>query len=241
MDQKSPIPREVITITYRFKHDDGSQREFQVKLDKETLTVVTKTEENPPNWTKLKHCKCPNCPLEESKHRYCPVALNLSEVIHTFEKSISHEKVDLTIETEERSFLKRTTLQRGIGSLMGIYMTTSGCPVLDKLRPMVRHHLPFANMQETQYRALSMYLLAQYFLSKKGKKPDWDLKDLKKIYDEISIVNKAFSERFKSLKGQDSIPNAMAILDTFASNITFSLDKDSLGKIENLFAPYLNT
>ena len=55
-------------------------------------------------------------------------------------------------------------------SLIGIYMVTSGCPIMDKLRPMARFHLPFASTEETIYRAISTYLLGQYFLEQKGKK-----------------------------------------------------------------------
>ncbi len=66
---------------------------------------------------------------------------------------------------------------------MGIYMVTSGCPVMGKLKPMVKFHLPFASGEETSYRMVTMYLLAQFFKYKNGKEPDWDLKNLVKIYD----------------------------------------------------------
>jgi len=50
-------------------------------------------------------------------------------------------------------------------------------PIFEKLKPMVRFHLPFASIEETKYRAISMYLLAQYFLYQQGSQPDWDLKN----------------------------------------------------------------
>ena len=37
-------------------------------------------------------------------------------------------------------------------------MALSGCPVLEQLKPMARFHLPFASVEETIYRAASMYL-----------------------------------------------------------------------------------
>lgn len=61
--------------------------------------------------------------------------------------------------TEERTYSKDTLLQQGLASLLGIVMTTSGCPVLEPLKPMVRFHLPFATLTETVYRMVSMCLV----------------------------------------------------------------------------------
>lgn len=230
---------ETIDFHYRFKLRDGTEKEFDLHLDKKSLRLVPLEKESPPQWTELTHCQCPNCPLDPAKEKYCPVAFNLADLIGFFKNFISYEEVDLTIETGERGYFKHVPLQKGISSLLGVYMTTSGCPVLDKLKPMARFHLPFANLEETQYRVLSMYLLAQYFLKKKGKKPDWDLKELPKIYDGIRIVNKAFCERLKTLKGEDAVPNAVVILDTFAQGISFMINKDALHKMENIFSAYL--
>lgn len=229
---------ETIDFRYKFKRDDGTEKEFEVRLDKETLQLIPREKESAPPWTELTHCQCPNCPLDTATNKYCPVALNLSDIIDFFKQSISYEKIDLTIETAERGYFKRTPLQKGISSLLGIYMVTSGCPILGKLKPMVRFHLPFASLEETQYRVISMYLLAQYFLKKHGKTPDWDLKELARIYDEIRIVNKAFCERLNTLKGEDAVPNAVVILNTFAQAVTFAVGKDALQKIERLFGAY---
>jgi len=230
---------EEIHFRYRFKRSDGTEKDFDLVLDQETLRLVPHQKGSVPPWTELTHQQCPNCPLETTQHKYCPVAFNLSEVIDFFQQSISYEEVEVTIETKERSYFKKTPLQKGISSLLGIYMVTSGCPVLDKLKPLARFHLPFASLEETQYRVLSMYLLAQYFLKKRGKEPDWDLKELPKIYDEIRIVNKAFCERLKSLKGEDAVPNAVIILNNFAEAISFAVSKDALRRMEKIFSAYL--
>ncbi len=118
-------------------------------------------------------------------------------------------------------------------------MVTSGCPIMEKLKPMVRHHLPFATTEETTYRVLSMYLLAQYFLYKRGKKPDWDLKGLVDIYDNIRTLNKAFCGRISHVEFKDAGINAVVILDNFADMVRYSIDKDNLDKIEVLFEAYL--
>jgi len=227
-----------IEITYRFTFQDKTKTEFVVRLDKETLQLIPNERTVQPSWTELKHCQCPNCPLKVEKEKYCPVAFNLADLTDFFKTSVSFEEVELEIETKERGYFKKVPLQRGISSLMGIYMATSGCPILDKLKPMVRSHLPFANIEETQYRVLAMYLLAQYFRNQKGEKPDWDLKGLSKIYEEIHVVNKAFAGRLRSVQGEDAVPNAVVILDNFADAVTFSLDQSALQKIEKLFEAY---
>jgi hypothetical protein len=44
-------------------------------------------------------------------------------------------------------------------------VATSGCRYTAYFKPMARFHLPFANEEETAYRAISMYLLSQRFLN----------------------------------------------------------------------------
>ncbi len=118
-------------------------------------------------------------------------------------------------------------------------MVTSGCPVMDKLKPMVRYHLPFATEDETRYRVISMYLIAQYFIHRKGEEPDWDLKNLVKIYDEVRVVNKSFSKRLSNIKIEDASINALIILDCFADFVKFSISKDMLDDMKTMFRAYL--
>ena len=114
-------------------------------------------------------------------------------------------------------------------------MPASGCPILANLKPMIRFHLPFANIQETMYRSMSMYLVKQYLRKKKGLEPDWNMQGLIDLYEEIHEVNSAFHKRLSCLEGEDANVNALVILDVFADYINFSLDEDHLSKIDNLF------
>lgn len=116
-----------------------------------------------PEWTELKNFKCPNCLLVENEYKYCPIAVNIIDLIDFF-KTSSYPEVNVIVDTEIRRYSKHPSLQKGISSLMGIYMVTSGCLIMEKLKPMVRYHLPFATLEETSYRMVSMDLLAQYFL-----------------------------------------------------------------------------
>ena len=120
-------------------------------------------------------------------------------------------------------------------------MVTSGCPVLDMLRPMVRFHLPFATPTETTYRAVAMYLMAQFFLHRNGQKPDWELDDLVRVYGEVQAVNQGFSQRLREISSEDASSNALNILDCFASFIVLSIDEDMLSNFESLFTAYLKT
>ncbi len=70
---------------------------------------------------------------------------------------------------------------------------------MDKLRPMVFTHLPFSSLEETLFRAISMYLLAQYFRDQQGQPPDWKLENFTKIYEDIAQVNQSFTKRLLSI------------------------------------------
>jgi len=227
-----------IIFKYKFNFGAGIEKEFNVELDNKTLDLIQTKKESSPKWAELEYFKCPNCPLNKNQHAFCPVAANLVEIVNFFKDSISYKEVDLFVKTEERGYVKHTTLQQGINALIGIYMVTSGCPIMNKLKPMVRYHLPFATLQETRYRSISMYLLAQYFLYKRGGKPDWDLKNLVKIYDEIRIVNKGFFNRLSKIEIKDATLNAIVKMDMFAQHVSISIDKNVLDEMESSFDAY---
>jgi hypothetical protein len=122
---------------------------------------------------------------------------------------------------------------------MGLYMVTSGCPIMDKLRPMVYTHLPFSSLEETLYRAASMYLFAQYFRQQEGKRPDWKLEDFAKIYEDIATVNQSFTKRLLSINPRDASLNGLVGLDCFASVAAFSTAAETVQEFESLFGAYL--
>lgn len=240
MNNNNNDSNEVLTYRYNFKFSDGLEREFNVILDKETLDLLEPSPKSYPKWAELKNYKCPNCPLDDEKNQFCPVAVNIADLIEFFKDSFSHEEVYVVVETDLRGYMKHMSLQKAVSSLLGIYMVTCGCPILGKLKPMVRFHLPFATPEETSYRAISMYLLAQYFKYKNGEKPDWNLNKLVKVYDEIQIVNKSFWNRLSHIKIKDASINALIILDIFAKYIVFEIDEDKLSEIERLCGTYFD-
>ena len=226
-------------IQYRFTLTDGSERRFALTLDDATLALVPPADAAaPPPWTELANQPCPNCPLAPASGARCPVAVNLDPVIQAFHHSISHEVAEIAVETEARTYLKRAPLQSGISGIIGLIMVTSGCPVMDRLRPMVRTHIPFATLDETTYRALSMYLLSQYFVQRRGGTPNWDLSGLMDVYAEVRKVNKAFVKRLHTLQIEDASLNAIVNLDVFASFTSMNIATASLDEVEQLFAAY---
>ena len=226
-------------FNYKFIFNSGEEAEFNIDLDRFSLNLIPAEDKFRPKWTKLNCCKCPNCTLDEQQHEYCPVAVNLVEVIDYFSIFQSSEPVETIVTTNERTYSKEGTLQQGVSSLLGIYMVTSGCPVMEKLKPMVRFHLPFATIEETLYRAISMHLVSQYFLYRHGGQPDWNLKKLTQVYDNVKIVNQSFLKRLGTIDTKDANLNAIVVLDYFASGVNLSIDGQAVDDLCYLFEGYI--
>ena len=229
-----------LDFTYRFTLKDGVVREIKIQLDSKTMAMVPKPRDSYPDWTRLSHSKCPNCPLNEATSPRCPIAANLVDLIGVFKESISYDRALVEVVTPARKYVKETTLAEGISSMIGIFMVSSGCPILDKLKPMVRTHLPFSTWEETLYRTLSAYLLAQFFMGQDGQPPDWPMKNLKKIADDINLVNQAFCERLKETHLQDAALNAVVQLDCFANLTSSFVNEHRIGELKPLFTAYLS-
>ncbi len=208
---------------YLIRFDDGQEKIIDIRLDPSTLTIQPGQDGDFPDWTRLDCGKCSVCPFDGASRKYCPVALNLSGVMGMFFDKASTTMVDARVLTREREYFKRTSLQTALSSVIGIYMVTSGCPVMEILKPMVRHHLPFASLKETMHRSVSFYLMEQYLLKKKGLEPDWELKKLNEAYKNIEVVNLAIVDRVRTFSVKDANYNALIILDVFAKMVPFSL------------------
>lgn len=227
---------------YKFTLQDGRVKEFTVALDPETFQLLNPPKAPFPSWTALKHHQCAECPLRETEFPQCPVAANVSELVAFAEQLESFEEAEIEITVPQRTYRKKAAVQYGFSSLMGIYMTTAGCPILDKMRPMVRTHLPFAKAEEVTYRTVSMYLLAQFFRLKEGKTPDWELKGLLEITRQVQSVNQSFWKRITatSLNFKDGGVNALSHLDTLAKLSTYHIEDKELQSLKSLFAAYLH-
>lgn len=221
-------------ISYRFKFAYGREEVFRVKLDARTLELLPEKPENSSPWTRLDVHQCPNCSLDLQQHRYCPAALAIAPLVAGCGDIVSFDEAEIRVTTPERSVCKETTAQRGVSSLMGLLLATSGCPHTSFLKPMARFHLPFANAEETVFRATSMYLLGEYFSRQAGQPADQNLDGLKTRYERLNVVNKAMTARLRAAIRKDSTINALILLDLFAMDIPDAIE-ESLEKIRYLF------
>ncbi len=106
---------------------------------------------------------------------------------------------------------------------------------MEPLKPMVRYHLPFASLDETVFRMTSMFLMAQFLRSQSGKKPEWKLDGLAKIYAEVKKLNKDFGKRMITAARNDANVHALVNLNVFAVMVPM--------KAENMMkeiAPYFS-
>jgi hypothetical protein len=209
-----------------------------VELRPPTMDMLSPPIDHEPEWTQLGFHQCPHCPLRAEEHPLCPVARNLVPLSYAVCDRASCDEVDIAVRTRSRSYQKRCHLQEGVSSLMGLIMPTSGCPYLDLLRPMVFTHLPFASGEQTTYRAVSMYLMAQYFRMRRGQQPDWELKRLAQAYDDIRMVNMAFAERLAAIDHEDANVNALIRLDSHADITRFSIAEQWWTALEPMFGPH---
>ena len=228
----------LIKIDYSFRFADGASKAFNILLDRATLGFITAEHPSPPVWTELGRNRCSNCSIDEGSTRYCPVALNLARIAGEFKDYFAYEDVSVTVITEERTYLKDTTIQVGLSALVGIVMATSGCPVMEYFKPMVRFHLPFASLSETIFRMTSMHLLSQYLLSQEGKDSDFNLDRLNTIYSEVGQVNRDFAQRLSEAAQKDANANALVNLDCFASMVPLAAE-DILNEMKPYFSAYL--
>ncbi|MEK6234530.1 MAG: hypothetical protein N2C14_07445 [Planctomycetales bacterium] len=227
-------PKEV-RYDYMFLLEDGSHSMFSIRLDYESLRILSTPKEPLPDWTRLDFHQCRDCPLNVEEHPRCPVAANMVELIDDFRDHVSYKKVQVCVEGENRRCVAETTLQKGIGALMGIIMVTSGCPTLDRLRPLVETHLPFMDLGESTYRILAMYLTAQYFRRRTDHSADWELRDLVATLKRVEHVNQDFCERLRSARIQDAALNALVNLNTSTGFTALAVQNDWLDRLEKLF------
>lgn len=220
------------TFVYNFQFSDGSTESFPIPAAETPAGDL-------PAWTELGFHQCSNCPLSTATTSHCPMAVQLVKLIDVFGKRTSYEKIVAHVESAERSVSKATTVQRAIGSLMGLLTAASDCPHVSFLKPMVHFHLPFSTEEETIYRVASMHLLTQYFVRRKNGQPDWNLVTLKANYLELQHVNKGMAKRLRTVGKQDGAINALILLDLFAKALPFSID-EALEGLQPVFEQVLS-
>ena len=220
----SKVVQAQMKVKYEIRFAEGAPREYIVDTDR--TDEDDNAAKKPPraDWTRLDYCQCSNCPLSKEKMSHCPAAVDLQNLVADFRNQAAFQKVDVIVSTHERSYSKRTSLEEGLRSLMGLIMATSECPILGELRPMAIHHMPFATNDELILRSVSIYLVQQYFSQRAGVKADWELKGLVERNRKLQLVNQALWQRIHSACEQDANLKALLSFFSLASSVTFSLE-----------------
>jgi hypothetical protein len=230
---------EPISIYYNFVFEDESEQLFHLQLHPQTLELLGNLPDELPSWTDLTLHQCPHCPLDAATSPQCPLAANLVNIVKHFNRFLPYQDIHLDVVTAERMISQETTVQAGLGSLLGLIMATSGCPHTAYFKPMARFHLPLASNEETMYRSISMYWLAQYFRHQTGREMDMELKGLEHIYEDVHTVNTFIAKRFLAASYKDSSVEAVVQLDVYAQTFLGILD-EPLEEMRYLFEPFLS-
>lgn len=178
-----------MTIEYRIGLDEEHEFSYRIELDRAYDPALASAA---PAWTRLEYQQCSNCPLSRATFSHCPAAVDLHRVIEDFQGLPAFKKVVVRVRTPEREYTKQVSLEEGLRAPLGVIMATSACPILGKLRPMAHNHLPFASNQEFILRAVSLYLARQYFNFREGRRADWELRGLVRMFQQLQLVNQAF-------------------------------------------------
>lgn len=222
-----------IKFSYKFTFPNGTEKNFQLELDEKSLNLVS-CDHTPPDWAILTSNQCQCCTLDIDTTSHCPIAANLAELVIAFKDTVSYESCHVTCTTAERTISKQTIVQDGLSSIMGIIMATSGCPIMDILKPLARFHLPFATVEESLFRSISVYLLGQFFKHLDNDISDFHLEKVKSYYGKIEIVNAGILSRVKQATIMDADKNAIIILNCLAQILYLELD-DDLQSLRHIF------
>ena len=230
---------ESLRYEYRFRFPNGREVRFPVELEGATLSPLKNPPPVLPDWTRLDFHQCEGCPLSLDEQDYCPLAGRIEPLVEHMSDVVSIDEMRVTVILDERTVTRDATAQEGISSLMGILVATSGCPSTAFLKPMARFHLPFASLEETFYRAASMYMLGQYYRWQNGLSADLEMKGLFRFYASLAEVNTGMANRIRSIRREDSAVNAIVLLDMFVKGMPNQVEV-TLEELKPLFAPYLS-
>jgi len=215
---------------------------FRVTLDPFSATYSFPNPDFAPRWTYLEEHQCSHCPLSADTQQLCPLAARVVPFVKKLShlSSIDEMKVDVTQFDRTRHIV--APAQDILGSLLGLFIATSDCPHTRFLRPMAYFHLPLADADETVYRVLSMYRLAQYFRKEKTGKAYAGFEKLNDLYGNMVEVNQKLSKRMRLALSehedkQDGTLNAVSLLDALSQYVPASIE-DAVRDLEPIFTSY---
>lgn len=205
---------------YRFEFDDDRHVTVDAHWDSEEGIVhATPGSDSLPRseWSSvlLENDQCPHCPLNPRDSPLCPLAASVIPVTRQFDEYQSSDPVRVIARSRDREVRADITLQRGLGSLLGLLMGGSACPHFALFRPMAMMHLPFASEEETFFRVIGNVLLSQAL--KDGRTSLAGASEqLRQQYDALSTVNRGMALRLRRYARSDPGINAVIVLDMLA-------------------------
>ncbi|MBS7723941.1 hypothetical protein I0E51_00335 [Pseudomonas lalucatii] len=223
-------------MRYQFRFQDGRKWRHNVELQPQ------EEDRGPsplPLWTRLDFHQCMHCPLSPESTPNCPYAALLVAPVEMLAQSPSYEQVEVEVRSRGRETRQSTSMQRGLGSLVGAIGATSDCPHMRLLKAMAWFHLPFSGSDETLYRVFGTYLLGQYLRGQRGLSADWSMGGLREAYRNLRLVNLGMTNRLRATMVEDSGPNGMILLDLLAADTLYSLDQYE-GELDRYFTTFLN-
>ncbi len=229
---------DITKIQYKLIFADDNEKTLELHLRTDNLTPVAWAPSNPPEWTALENHKCSNCPLQPEKHAYCPAALNLVKLVDDCDEMDLLDTVKLVVKSSDRAVVVSATVQKALGSFIGLLMATSDCPHAAYFRPVARFHLPLANEMETIYRAVTAFAMAQFVRRQAGKEGAVDLDGLFDIYKNLETVNTGLSVRLKSAGKEGAIAKSLMEWDVFSGMFPMRAE-EVMDKMRPLFSAYL--
>lgn len=225
------------TVTYSFELPGQIKHDFECSLNTETFELTTNGEYSAPEWARTDHRRCRHCLTAGAE--YCPVALNVHNIVMPMRDVISYETVKCHVVTQERTCVLTTSAQEAIRSLMLFVIAASACPHTDFLKPLARFHLPFSSLEETVSRIVSAYLLCQYFRAEQGLPFDHALTGLRDNCENFEIIAVEMAERIRSQQMiGDAVINAIVIVHDFSLFVPLYIN-DHLSILKSAFVPTL--
>lgn len=223
-------------IKYQLKIENTPKYSYEIEIDNTTLQSKHTNFNDMPEWTDLEFEQCPNCPLQKKDFPKCPLAASLSGAVDHFENTKSYTLVDVYVKVSERIYFKKCSIQDALSALFGLIMATSACPHFDFIRPLAKHHLPFASIEETMIRVLGNIFIHQYFQSRKNQTTfvaEEAIENLFLHYRELEKINKAMLKRIHHCSRSDADKNAFVSLNTLAQlfELEYESNLETLAKI----------
>lgn len=229
---------EISKVQYKLVFADKTEKVLELHLRTDNLTPVAWVPSKPPEWAALENHKCAHCPLDSHKHVYCPAALNLAKLVDECNDMDLLDTVKLVVKTADRVVVVSATVQKALGSFIGLLMASSDCPPASYFRPVARFHLPLANEAETIFRAVSAFAMGQFVRRQAGKEGATSLDGLFEIYADLEIVNAGLSARLKTADLDGAIAKSLMEWDVFSGMFPLRAE-EVMEKMRPLFSAYL--